>query len=144
MCKWHRTLDTPLNSRSTVKHMLYKGPGYSRASICRPYVIVDSTQVHMTDDFLKWSSNVHITSGEFNLSSSDISRRLLIYHAITHPDMNIHNLLIDMRGNHCCTTVKKCNNYLTIGGGMVCVTSKETHMTHMCVNELVSMVNDLN
>lgn len=82
----------------------------------------------MDDDFLKWTGLVHLEYNGMTVMPSDISRRLLIYHAITSPG-GAFKLNATLRNEPSGIVVLNTGTVIKVNQSLLSISSKITHTT---------------
>lgn len=82
----------------------------------------------MNDDFLKWTGLVHLEYDGMTVLSSDISRRLVIYHAITSPGGSF-KLNATLRNEPSGIVVSNTGTFIKVNQSPLSISSKITHIT---------------
>ncbi|AET42399.1 hypothetical protein EXVG_00439 [Emiliania huxleyi virus 202] len=106
----------------------HRFPNYSRANVCFAYVVINGEKIYMDDDFLKWTGLVHLEYNGMTVMPSDISRRLLIYHAITSPG-GAFKLNATLRNEPSGIVVLNTGTVIKVNQSLLSISSKITHTT---------------
>tara|TARA_B100000767_G_scaffold113962_1_gene108778 strand:- start:5003 stop:5389 length:387 start_codon:yes stop_codon:yes gene_type:complete len=117
-------------------------PYYSRANVCFAYIVINGENIYMDDDFLKWTGLVHLEYDGMTVMPSDISRRLLIYHAIKSPG-GAFKLNATLRNEPSGIVVSNTGTFIKINKSPLSMSSRVTHMTEYTTTGFNDMMADI-
>ena len=96
----------------------------------------------MDDDFLKWTGLVHLEYDGMTVMPSDISRRLLIYHAIKSQG-GAFKLNATLRNEPSGIVVSNTGTFIKINKSPLSMSSRVTHMTEYTTTGFNDMMADI-